>query len=735
MSREVFKAVIRGAHQFVSEAEEAWKKAVDTHGESAELRFPETAFALPMILALTGRRVQKLADCEPMLKHCRQDLLHDVPADRVWLPYLGHGLDAGAATLFAQEILGAIDYLNGYKATDGYTGFLSDTSMREIGIQLVDGRMPGFAAILGPAPSNETAVKVIRDLQKRSILIFPVAGRNGRTLKEQLDQQGVQTGWDTYIVPTGPRTRDAIFVLDWAVRSALTFGGLKPGNFRDILQYQRDRVFAFGITFGTIPDDWYATGAGAILMGFPVISDSSDTPEVRPTGVTTYEALVRQTDYEQLVPSCIEVRGVKVKVEQIDIPVAFAAAFEGERVRREDMQAEFGGKSGRCLEYLHMVGMEDITDGAIEVVGPDIEGIKPGSSMNLAIDVRVAGREMQEDFEGILERQVHRYLNHAQGIMHIGQRHLVWLRMSKSTYAAGFRLRHIGSILHAKLHDEYGKIVDKVAVRVLSDQAEIDKLMAKAQVAYRARDVRLAGLHDEDVDLFYSCTLCQTFAPNHVCVVSPERPGLCGAYTWLDCKAAYQISPQGCNQPIAKGKPVDLPMGEWEGVNQFVYEKSNRSVQHYCQYSLMNNPMTSCGCFECIVCIVPEANGVLVVNREYGGMTPIGMEFSTLAGQVGGGVQTPGFVGIGRRYLLSRKFISFEGGFARIVWLPKELKNEMREDLEATASALGIAGFVDKIADESVAVDGRALLQFLEKVDHPALKLPSLLGIPGSRRD
>jgi len=735
MSREVFSAVIRGAHQFVSEAEGAWKRAVEKHGAATELRFPETAFALPMILAITGRRVQKLADCEPVLKHCREDLLHDVPAEKVWLPYLGHGLDAGAATLFAQEILCAIDYLEGYRPGDGYTGFLTDTSMREVGIQLVDGRMPGFAAILGPAPNDEVAVKIIRELQKRNILIFPVADRNGATLKQQLDRQGIQTGWDTYIVPTGPRTRDAIFVLNWAVRSALTFGGLKPGSFRDILQYQRDRVFAFGITFGHIPDDWYATGAGAILMGYPVVSDSADTPEVRPTGVTTYEALVRQTDYEQLVPTGIEVRGVKVKVEQIDIPVAFAAAFEGERVRREDMQVEFGGKNARCCEYLHMADMDSITDGSIEVLGQDIDAVKPGAAVNLGIEVLVAGREMQEDFEGILERQIHRYINHAQGVMHIGQRHLVWLRVSKSTYQQGFRLRHFGNILHAKLHDEYGKIVDKVAVRIITDQREIDRLVAASQAACRARDLRLAGLKDEDVDVFYSCTLCQTFAPNHVCVVSPERPGLCGAYTWLDCKAAFQISPQGCNQPITKGKAVDAAMGEWEGVNQFVYDKSNRTVDHYCQYSLMTHPMTSCGCFECIVCIVPEANGVLVVNREYGGMTPIGMEFSTLAGQVGGGVQTPGFLGIGRRYMLSRKFISYEGGFSRILWLPKELKDEMKDDLEATAAALGLSGFVDKIADESVAVDGNALLEFLEKADHPALKMPSLLGIPGSRRD
>ncbi|MGD2175112.1 MAG: acetyl-CoA decarbonylase/synthase complex subunit alpha/beta [Candidatus Brocadiaceae bacterium] len=735
MSRKVFSAVIRGAHQFVEQAEEAWQEAVDEHGADAELKFPDTAFALPMILALTGQKVQTVADCEPVLKHCREDLLRDPPADNAWLPYLGHGLDAGAATMFAQEILCALDYLKGYEPDDGYLGFLGDTSMREVGIQLVDGRMPGFAAILGPAPDDETAVSVIRELQKRNILIFPVANRDGKSMKEQLDRERVQTGWDTYIVPTGPRTRDAIFVLNWAVRSALTFGGLKPGQYQQILQYSRDRVFAFGITFSSIPDDWYATGAGAILMGYPVISDSEDTPEVLPTGVTTYEALVRETDHEELVPTCIEVRGVKVTVEEIDIPVAFAAAFEGERVRRDDMQVEFGGKNGRCIEYLHMVDMDDITDGTVEVVGEGIEDVQPGDVVDLGIEVLVAGREMQEDFEGILERQIHLYLNHATGVMHIGQRHLAWIRISKEAFGQGFRLEHVGNILHAKLHDDYGKIVDKVSVRIITDEAELDALLERAEKTYEVRDARLAGLKDEEVDVFYSCTLCQTFAPNHVCVVSPERPGLCGAYDWLDCKAAHQISPEGCNQPIPKGRTIDAEMGEWEGVNKFVYDHSNRSVERYCQYSLMNHPMTSCGCFECIVCIVPEANGVLVVNREYTGMTPIGMEFSTLAGQVGGGVQTPGFLGIGRRYILSDKFISYEGGLRRIVWLPKELKADLQEDLAAKAGDMGIADFVEKIADETDATDSKALMDCLQEVEHPALQMESLLGVPGSRRD
>ncbi len=534
-------------------------------------------------------------------------------------------------------------------------------------------------------------------------------------------------GWDTYIVPVGSRTRDAIYVLDWAVRSALTFGGLDAGNAQEILNYSRDRVFAFGVTFGDVTADWAATGAGAILMGYPIISDSEDLPEVHPTGVTTYEAIVTEPDYEELVPRCIEVRGVKVKVEEIDIPVPYAAAFEGERVRRGDLQVEFGGKDAECVEYLYTVDMDDITDGTIEVVGDEIDDVEEGTALDLGIEVLVAGREMQEDFESILERQIHLYSNHATGVMHIGQRNIAWIRISKDTFEKGFRLEHLGNILHAKFHDDYGQIVDKVAVRLITDQDEIAKLREKATAAYQERDEKVEGMKDEDVDVFYSCTLCQTFAPNHVCVVSPERPGLCGAYNWLDCKAAHRISPKGCNQPIEKGDTINAETGEWEGVNQFVYEKSNRSVERYCQYSLMNHPMTSCGCFECIVAVVPEANGVMVVNREYPGDTPIGMQFSTLAGQVGGGVQTPGFLGIGRRYVVSDKFISYEGGFPRIVWMPKQLKEDMWDLMQEHVEKLGQPDLVDKIADETVATDSDELLEHLQEVGHPALEMEPMM--------
>ena len=734
MSKQVFTQVIRGAHEWVRQAEEALEKALAEHGPDKPVGWPDyTSYCLPMSYAMMGEEAKTIGGIKPQVEHARE-LLGPIPTDELWLPYLGHGLDAGAAAMFAQEALVALRTVNGYKTPAGYQGFISDTIMRELGIQLVDGRMPGFALILGPAPTTEIAVNTVRELQKRNILTFLCANRDGKTAREQMVEGGVfkddasmEECWDLYVVPVGPDTLDGIYVLNWSIRSALTFGGHKRGEARKCLDYTKRRINAFGITFGDVPDDWYATGAGAILMGYPIISDSESTPEIRPTGVTIREEIVVEKDPMQIVATCIDTRAVQVKVEKVDIPVGYAAAFEGERVRKDDMHVQFGFKYSDAMEYVHMVDGNTIQDAQVEVEGPDIDSVEAGAAMPLAIEVLVSGRKMQTDFEGIIERQVHRWLSNAMGFMHTGQRNQLWCRVSKKAFAAGFRLEHLGVILHAKAHDEYAGIVDKVAVKIYSDEETVKQKKVEALAAFDIRDDRIAGMTDESVETFYSCTICQSYAPDHVCVITPQRLGLCGAYNWLDGRANYEINPTGPNQPIAKGRVVDGDKGEWEGVNKFVYQYSGHKIERFCAYSMIESPMTSCGCFECIVAILPLANGVMIVNREHVGITPSGMTFGDLASVTGGGAQTPGFVGVGRLYLSSPKFISSDGGLKRVVWMPKQLKEDIRERLQAEADRLGEPDLLDKIATEENGSTEEEVAEFLATAGHPALALDSML--------
>jgi acetyl-CoA synthase len=360
-------------------------------------------------------------------------------------------------------------------------------------------------------------------------------------------------------------------------------------------------------------------------------------------------------------------------------------------------------------------------------VGQDLDDFPPGANVPLALMVEVAGRKMQPDFEPVLERQIHHLINNAEGIQHIGQRDIAWIRISKSAHSKGFRLRHLGDILHAKLHADFGAIVDKLQVTLYTDRAQVLELREQARATYHERNIRAANLTDESVDVFYSCTLCQSFAPNHVCVVNPERVGLCGAYNWLDCKASYEINPTGPNRPIPKKGIIDPVKGEWQSFNDFVHQTSNQSIERVTLYSVMDAPMTACGCFECILMVIPEANGVMIVSREDTSMTPAGMTFSTLAGMVGGGLQSPGVMGHGKFYLLSNKFISADGGLPRVVWMSSALKESMGDELRRRCEEIGEPDLLDKIADERIAITVDELVAHLESVGHPALTMDPLM--------
>ncbi len=725
MSRIITSAAIRGAYKISKQAEEMLTKAIEQKGKDCRVEFPNTGYYLPIIYSMTGREVQTLSDLEEVLSENVKPLLPEPVAEEMWLPYLGPALDAGMATLFAEEIIEACKYLIGPNpVSDIWLGAADDIILRERGIQFVDGSAPGFAAIVGAAPDVETAVDIALKCQERSLYVFMCGHKNGTTFSQQLIEGGVQLGWGTRLVPFGPEITAAIYALGFASRVALSFGGVQAGDFTRNLLYNKNRVFAFVMALGEVTDEWYATAAGAINYGFPVIADS-DIPQILPTGVCTYEHVVSNVPHSQIVEKAIEVRGLKIKVSEVPIPVPYSPAFEGERIRKEDMHCEFGGQRTPAFEWLIMRDSSEVEDGKIEVTGPDIDSVEVGGKLPLGILVEVSGRKMQADFEPVLERQIHTFINEAQGIWHMGQRDIIWVRISKEAAKAEFRLRHLGSILHAMLHDQYSNIVDKVQVKIYTDEQQVLKLQQEAVKVYAQRDARLADMTDESVDIFYSCTLCQSFAPTHVCVITPERSGLCGAYSWLDGRAAYEITPTGPNQPIAKGSTVDDKLGQWERVNKFISSASQGKVEKMSAYSMITDPMTSCGCFECISALLPSTNGIMIVNREFSEMTPCGMKFSTLAGTVGGGNQVPGFIGHSKYYITSKKFISAEDGIKRIVWIPSALKTEIREALAKRAEEIGLEPekFISSIADETTAITEEEVLEFISKNEHPVSTL------------
>ncbi len=727
MSEVLIQLGTKGTEAVLKLTHEALDKAIKDKGANQHIEFGQTNYYLPLANALLKLEVKTLGDCLEVIKQAEGLDKNQAAVSGLKIDALGGILNKGIATLLCEEVLACLHYLNQAHPNKDCAGFLPDTLLRSLGLQLVDGRIAGIAVILGPAKDEDAAVQLVRDFQSKSIVSLLVGNINENTFRRQLENKKVEIGMENYIVPLGDDYLSAIYAVNWAIRAPMMYGGHKSGQWQEIMKYTQEKVPAFVVLLGHVDEVIVATGLGVLALGFPIITDL-DVPQLPKIDTTLYEALVTEKDYSKLAGKCIETRGLKVKVASIPIPIPYAAAFEGERVRKEQLHVEFGGKSGLSFEYLVTKPSAEVQDGLVELIGPDIDQLEEGKkSIPLAIVVEVSGRKMQKDFEPILERQIHRFINYAMGLMHLGQRDMTWIRISRDTFNKGFRLKHIGIILHAMLHQEYNAIVDKAQVKLYTKQSDVEKMLVEAKKSYDERDERISGMTDESVDTFYSCLLCQSFAPNHVCVVTPERLGLCGAYSWLDAKASFEITPTGPNQPILKGELIDSRVGQWNNVNDFYYNKSNKTIEKVSMYSLMDSPQSSCGCFECIVAIIPEANGVMIVHRDYPGMTPCGMNFTTLAGSVGGGLQTPGFLGIGKLYITSKKFISAEGGLKRVVWMPKELKEILKERLEKRAQELGDPGLINKIADEIVATTSEELVAFLEKVKHPALAMEPLM--------
>ncbi|MCR4418860.1 MAG: acetyl-CoA decarbonylase/synthase complex subunit alpha/beta [Clostridia bacterium] len=709
----LFREVYHGAITAVSYAEILLNQAVRRYGPDHPVGYPDTAYYLPVIRCYSGEEVKRLGDIPPVLNRMRAQIRSELTFENARL--------AGESTWYAAEIIEALRYLeydpDNPPAPEPWTGFIGDPVVRRFGVKMVDWTIPGEAIILGRARDPKKLARMVQELMGMGFMIFLCD-----EVVEQLLEEDVKLGVDYIAYPLGNFTQ-IVHAANYALRAGMMFGGITPGLRDEQRDYQRRRIRAFVLYLGE--HDMVKTAAcfGAIFTGFPVITDQPLAEDQQiPDWFFTVD------DYDKMIQIALEVRGIKLTRVKLELPINFGPAFEGESIRKDALYVEMGGGRTTAFELVRSVGEQEIEDGKVEVVGPEIDAFQAGDRLPFAYVVDVYGRKMQEDYEGVLERRIHDFLNYGEGLWHTAQRDIVWLRISKEAVAKGVKFRHLGEILVAKMKEEFPAIVDRVQVTVYTTKEDVERLLPLARERYRLRDERLRGLTDEAVDTFYSCNLCQSFAPNHTCIVTPERLGLCGAVSWLDAKASHEINPAGPNQPVPKEGVIDEWKGMWRSVNEYVYNATNHNLEEVNLYSMLDRPMTSCGCFECIMAIVPECNGIMITTREYGGMTPCGMTFSTLAGMVGGGAQTPGFMGVGRRYLVSRKFIRADGGLGRVVWMPKELKEQLREELNARGREEGFGdSFADTIADETIGTGVEEILPFLEEKGHPALSMEPLM--------
>ena len=398
-----------------------------------------------------------------------------------------------------------------------------------------------------------------------------------------------------------------------------------------------------------------------------------------------------------------------------DIPVEVGVIFEGERIRRNDMQVELGGPTIKeKFELAKVRSPDEVEDGKITIIGPDLKDLKEGGAYPLGILVEAAGKTLDQGLEGVIERRIHGYMNYIEGFMHLNQRYDIWIRLGKKSFQKGLNsFEYIGKVLYRLFKSEL-PIIEKVQITFVTDPAKIQELYTGALSDYEARDAKARGLKDEDVDKFYGCVLCQSFAPSHVCVITPQRYSNCGAISWFDGKASANIDPKGPVFAIDRGELLNAEKGEFSGVNEAVKKRTMGEVNQVWLYTAFDHPHTSCGCFEAVTFYIPEVDGFGVVNRSFKGVTVNGLPFSTIADSAAGGRQIDGFHGMSIEYMRSTKFLSADGGWNRVVWLPKEVKERVKDFIPKD--------IVDKVATEENAQSIDALTAFLKEKNHPVVK-------------
>jgi len=398
-----------------------------------------------------------------------------------------------------------------------------------------------------------------------------------------------------------------------------------------------------------------------------------------------------------------------------DMPVDVGPVYEGERIRAKQMYVELGGpKMEKHFELVRVKPANEIKDGEVTLHGPDLKDMEEGSTHPIGILVEVAGPELEEDLEAVFERRVHEFCNFVNGIMHLNQRYTNWLRISKSAYEKGLNsFDMLGTIL-IRLYKAELPIIEKAQITFYTEPKEIEKPFEFAMSIYDKRDERARTIHDEDVDMFYGCVLCQSFAPTHACCITPDRTSLCGSINWFDARAAAKVDPKGPLFEIPPGTCLNKEAGEFTGINEMIKKRSLGEIDRIYLYSGMEFPHTSCGCFEAIDFYIPEVNGHGIVDRNYSDVAINGLPFSAMANQTGGGKQLPGFNGVSIQYIINKNYQRFDGGINTVVWMPKAVKDRVGEFLPQD--------LLPKIATEEEVTDINDLKKWLEDVDHPIVK-------------
>ena len=398
-------------------------------------------------------------------------------------------------------------------------------------------------------------------------------------------------------------------------------------------------------------------------------------------------------------------------------------------IRKGEYLIDMGGpKTGYTGYYFSDIcdDPDEVVDGRVTLYGPDIHEILPESTIPFGMHWKKYGKDVTHLHAEYLGRSMATAALTTEGWMFTGAAFEPWFRLSK---AAGHKYK--GFYQFAQLLRAYGlttaPILEKIEMIIVVGEPmvggvvegapkgvpkeAITEIAGKFMKRREIYDAWAKEMQDADVDMFYGCTLCKMIAPNHACVVSPSNIPFCGFASWAGMKTTYEVEPGGYIFACPRGEMIDEDMNWYKGVDEEIWERSNHRYHHFFLNSTILYPSTNCGCFEGASFYIPEADGIGLVNRRYTGETPLGIPFSTLAGFMSGGEQNHGFKGLSVANMMMKDLLRGDGGWSRVVWMPKDLKLEIADAIPEEV--------YERIPTEEDCIDPDDVVEFLKEKKHP----------------
>jgi acetyl-CoA decarbonylase/synthase complex subunit beta len=399
-------------------------------------------------------------------------------------------------------------------------------------------------------------------------------------------------------------------------------------------------------------------------------------------------------------------------------------------VKKADMHLELGGPKWdyeMASPFYIEEDAEKVKDGEVKLIGPDIPEVQPGTSLPGMFTIRIYGKNLTQEHQGYVSRQIGQALQGLEGFMLFGTPDGLWIRISRDV-ADRLTFAKISQFCYATAKTLV-PAVDAVAFFWAIGAPEVGgKELIDPLYEWAVEKIKIISAKqlydDEDVDTFYGCTICKSLAPNHACVLTPSSLPYCGIIGYDSAKVTCEMDPEGYVFAIPKGECLNATLGRYSGVDEAIWERCNHLVNHVNIYSSIRYPTTNCGCFEAASFYIPEVDGIGLAMRRYTGMTPLGIKFSTLAGQISGGAQNHGFKGLSIAGMGSENFLKGDGGWNRIVWMPAKLKEEIADVIPEE--------IYDKIVTEEETLDPMELKALLLKKGHPIVEMFWKDGVPQS---